>query len=420
MESPFWLWLSLFLIAVLLLVIWSIRRHRSPVLHVHSEHGIDKLMPSLSGLSLSTSVEGNTVDVLENGAFFDVLLERIAAARKSVHFETFLWKPGQLGARLAAAFIERARAGVPVRVMLDAQGSKTIEKETVAFMREAGCKVRFFHKHSVYTLGVLNDRDHRKMCIVDGKEAFVGGHCITDDWLGNAEDHQHNSDVSVWLHGPIVHSIQGAFSENWAGETGELFVGDDYFPVLEKVGDISVFAAFVKPENSAPAVKILHHSVLCLARERIWIQNPYFIPKVEAIEALGAAVKRGVDVRVLMPATSGSDSPMVQHAGHRHFETMLKLGVRLFEYPHTLLHQKAMTVDGCWSAVGSTNFDDRSFDTNDEITLGILDKGIAARLDGIFEKYVARAEEIKLEQWKKRGVLRRLKANAAYLINDLL
>jgi cardiolipin synthase len=309
---------------------------------------------------------------------------------------------------------------VTVRIMLDAQGSKTIEKDLVNRLREVGCKVRFFHKRSVYTLGVMNDRDHRKLCIIDGREAFVGGHCVTDDWLGDAEDHRHNSDVSVWLHGPIVHTIQGAFSENWAGETGELFVGDEVFPVLARQGEIPIHAAFLKPENSAPAVKILHHAVLCLAREKIWIQNPYFIPKVEAIEALGAAVKRGVDVRVLMPATSGSDSPLVQHAGHRHFENMLKKGVRLFEYPHTLLHQKVMTVDGCWSAVGSTNFDDRSFDTNDEITLGILDPGIAAQLDAIFEKYVARADEIKLEEWKKRGVVRRVKANLAYLINDLL
>jgi cardiolipin synthase len=420
MESSFWPWLSTVLIIVLVLAIWSIRRHRSPRLKVHAESGIARLMPSLSGLTLGSVVEGNSVQVLENGAFFDVLVARIAAAEKTVHFETFLWKPGTLGQTVANAFMERARAGVTVRVMLDAQGSKTIEKDLVNRMREAGCKVKFFHKRSVYTLGVMNDRDHRKLCIIDGREAFVGGHCITDDWLGDAEDHQHNSDVSVWLHGPIVHTVQGAFSENWAGETGELFVGDEVFPVLHKAGDIAMHAAFLKPENSAPAVKILHHTVLCLAREKIWIQNPYFIPKIEAIEALGAAVKRGVDVRVLMPATSGSDSPMVQHAGHRHFETMLKLGVRLFEYPHTLLHQKVMTVDGCWSAVGSTNFDDRSFDTNDEITLGILDKGIAAQLDGIFEKYVKRADEITLEQWKKRGVVRRVKANLAYLINDLL
>jgi cardiolipin synthase A/B len=420
MSDNLWIWLSLALIAILVIVIWSIRRHRSPVLQVQTDAGIDKLMPSLSGLTLSTSVEGNSVEVLENGAFYDVLEQRIRAARKSVHFETFLWKPGTLGDRMAAAFMDRAQAGVTVRIMLDAQGCKKIEQDKVQRLREAGCKVKFFHKHSIYTIGVLNDRTHRKICIVDGSEAFVGGHCITDDWLGDAEDHLHNSDVSVWLHGPIVHSIQGCFSENWAGETGELFVGDDFFPVLQKVGDVSIHAAFAKPENSAPAVKILHHTALCLARRKIWIQNPYFIPKQEAIAAFGAAVKRGVDVRVLMPSTSGSDSPLVQHAGHYHFEQLLKLGVRLFEYPHTLLHQKIMTIDGCWSAVGSTNFDDRSFDTNDEITLGILDKGITEKLDAIFERYARRAEEIQLEQWHKRGVLHKLKANAAYLINDLL
>ena len=420
MDSPFWLWLSFVLVAVLLLVIWSIRRHRSPILRVQSESSFDKLMPSLSGLTLSTSVEGNTVEVLENGAFFDVLAQRIAAATQSVHFETFLWKPGRVSDRMAAAFMERAAAGVTVRILLDAQGAKKIDKDMVARLREAGCKVKFFHKRSLATIGVLNDRDHRKLCVVDGREAFVGGHCITDDWLGNAEDHEHFADVSVWLHGPIVHTIQGVFSENWAGETGELFVGDEFFPVLHKVGDIPIHAAFVKPENSAPAVKILHHTCLCLAREKIWIQNPYFIPKAEAIEAMGAAVKRGVDVRVLMPAASGSDAPMVQHAGHRDFEKMLKCGVRLFEYPHTLLHQKIMTVDSCWCAIGSTNFDTRSFDTNDEITLGILSHDVTARLDAIFERYLQRAREIRLEDWRHRGVLHKLHDHAAFLLNDLL
>ena len=267
---------------------------------------------------------------------------------------------------------------------------------------------------------MLNDRDHRKMVIIDGREAFVGGHCIVDEWLGNAEDGLHYGDVSVRLHGPIVHSVQGAFSENWAGETGELFVGDDVFPELKPAGDVLIHAVFAKPENSAPAVKILHHTAICLARKRIWIQNPYFIPEPDAIEAFGQAVKRGVDVRVLMPSASGSDNPMVQHAGHRNFERLLKRGVRLFEYPHTLLHQKVMTVDGVWSAIGSSNFDDRSFETNDEMTLAIRDAALTQRLDRIFEKYVPRAQEVELERWQKRGAGHKLKDNAFYLLNELL
>jgi cardiolipin synthase len=307
-----------------------------------------------------------------------------------------------------------------VRVLLDATGSKKIGKAATRQMRDAGCKVHFFHKRGLRNLGVLNDRDHRKIVILDGREAFVGGHCIVDEWLGNAEDGVHYGDVSLHLRGPIVHSVQGAFSENWGGETGELFVGEHFFPELQPAGDSLIHAAFIKPQGSAPTVKILHHTAICLARRRIWIQNPYFIPEPEAIDAFGQAVKRGVDVRVLMPSTSGSDNPMVQHAGHRNFEKLLECGVRLFEYPHTLLHQKIMTVDGVWSAIGSSNFDDRSFETNDEITLSIRDPALAQRLDAVFEKYVPRATEIELERWRHRGIWHKAIDHFFYLGNELL
>ena len=420
MSGPLWGGILLALVVVQILVIWSIRRHRDPSLQIECDDLIDDLMPSLSGLTLGTAVAGNKVEVLENGAFFDVLIERIRAARHSVHFETFLWKDGQLGRRVADALIDRARAGVQVRVLLDAQGSNKAGREVVERMCNAGCRVTLFHKTRLRNIGVLNDRDHRKMVIVDGKEAFVGGHCIVDEWLGNAEDGQHYADVSAHLHGPIVHSLQGAFSENWAGETGELFCGDDVFPELEPAGDVRIHAVFAKPENSAPTVKILHHTAICVARKRIWIQNPYFIPEPDAIDAFGDAVKRGVDVRVLMPSTSGSDNPMVQHAGHRNFEKLLKCGVRLFEYPHTLLHQKIMTIDGVWSAIGSSNFDDRSFEINDEISLSIANQALAARLDAIFEKYVRRAHEVDLDRWRRRGWWHRLTDHTFYLLNELL
>ena len=420
MDLSWWAWLSWALVALLVLAIWSLRRQKAPKLQVKCDSPIQDVIPSLAGLTLSTPVPGNSVELHENGAFFDKLEERIRAARKSVHFETFLWKDGELSKRLVAAFVDRAESGVAVRMLLDATGSRKMAKATREQLRGAGVKLKFFHKRSIQNLGLLNDRDHRKLCVIDGREAFVGGHCVVDDWLGNAEDHERFSDLSVHLHGPIVHSIQGAFCDNWIGETGELFVGDDYFPQLEPAGDVLMHAAYLKPSNSASAVKVLHHSVICVARKRLWIQNPYFIPEPEAIDAFGEAVKRGVDVRVLMPAMSGSDSPFVQRAGHRNFAKMLRCGVRLFEYPHTLLHQKAMTIDGTWCAIGSTNFDDRSFETNDEITLGILDEGMARQLDAVFEKYVQRANEIRLEQWERRGLWRRTKEHAMYALNELL
>lgn len=408
------------IIALLVIIIWSMKRHYSPRLKIECDSPIDELIPSLAGLTLSTAVAGNSVELHENGAFFDVLIERIGAAQKSVHFETFLWKDGVLGARLANALSERARAGVQVRVLLDATGSRGVGKATRQQLKDAGCRLVFFHEKKFRNIGVMNERDHRKLVVIDGREAFVGGHCIVDTWLGDAQDKQHYADLSVHLHGPIVHSIQSAFSENWGGQTGELFVGDDVFPQLEPAGDVLIHASYAKPEGSAPAVKILHHTVLCLARKKIWIQNPYFIPEPEAIDAMGAAVKRGVDVRVMMPATSGSDNPMVQHAGHRNFEKLLRCGVRLFEYPHTLLHQKVMTVDGVWSAIGSSNFDDRSFDTNDEITLGIKDLALAQRLDAVFEKYAPLCKEIELQAWNKRGLWHKAKDNMFYMFNEVL
>ena len=408
------------IVVLLAVVIWSIRRHRDPRLRIECSAPIDQLMPSLAGLTLGTALAGNSIELLENGAFFDVLLERIRSAEKSVHFETFLWKDGSLGRRMADALSERAHAGKQVRVLLDAEGSKEVGEAALARMKEAGCHVVLFHEWTLRNIGVVNDRDHRKIVVIDGREAFVGGHCIVDTWLGDAEDGEHVADISVRLRGPIVHSIQSAFSENWVGETGDIFAGDDVFPPLERAGDVLIHAAFTKPESSAPAVKILHHTAICLARKRIWIQNPYFIPEPEAIDAFGEAVSRGVDVRVIMPSAGGSDNPMVQHAGHRNFEKLLRCGVRLFEYPHTLLHQKVMTIDGVWSAVGSSNFDDRSFETNDEITLGVLDPATAQRLDAIFEKYVVRCQEIDLEAWSKRGLWHKLKDNAVYIINELL
>jgi cardiolipin synthase A/B len=407
-------------VLLLSIVIWSIRRHRDPKLHIDCDAPINELMPSLAGLTLGTAVPGNAVEVLENGALFDVLLERIRSAQKSVHLETFLWKEGVLGQRVSDALSEQARAGKQVRVLLDAEGSKDVGKAALRQMKEAGCRVVLFHKKALRNIGVLNDRDHRKIVVIDGREAFVGGHCIVDSWLGDAQDSEHFGDISLRLRGPIVNSVQSAFSENWAGETGELFAGDGVFPPLEPAGDALIHAAYVKPEGSAPAVKILHHTAICLARKRIWIQNPYFIPEPDAIDAFGGAVARGVDVRVMMPSAGGSDNPMVQHAGHRNFEKLLRCGVRLFEYRHTLLHQKVMTIDGVWSAVGSSNFDDRSFETNDEITLGILDPATAQRLDAVFEKYISLADEIKLEAWRKRGLWHKLKDNAFYMLNEIL
>jgi cardiolipin synthase len=414
--------LALGIAFIALLLLWSVRRHRSPSLELRCEDDVNALARSLAGLSLGELVQGNAVKVLRDHRFFDAVENEVRSAHMSVHLENFLWKEGQVSTRMANVLAEAALRGVTVRVLLDAMGGRRMGSATRQQLRDAGCKLAFFHRWSIRNLGVLSDRDHRKLVIVDGVRALVGGHCYTDAWLADLDTSSGLKayDISVLVDGPIVHSLQSAFSENWAGETGELFAGGGVFPALKARGDISMHAAFAKPERSAPAVKILHHSAICMARQRIWIQNPYFIPKPEAIDALGAAVKRGVDVRVLMPSIDATDNPVVNLASRRNFGKLLRCGVLIFEYQKALVHQKVMTVDGLWSAVGSSNFDDRSFDTNDELTLGIFDKAIAAELDGLFEEFLADAKQVSLHTWEHRPLLRRVQEHACYSARQLL
>jgi cardiolipin synthase A/B len=406
--------------AMLVLALWSTKRHRDPHIQVKCEAGIDALVPSIAGLSLGVEVEGNSVEILKNGEFFDVVMKEIASARKSIHFESFRWKQGKLGEKLVDALCGRARAGVTVRVLVDAKGCDSMGDEACPKLVKAGVKFARFHPLKPRYIGVVNQRDHRKILVLDGKTAFVGGHCIVDEWMGEGDDKCHYRDLSVRLQGPAVHQVQATFSENWVGTTGELFAGEDYFPKTEARGDLKVHVAAMRPAGSAPAVKILHHMVICTATRRLWIQNPYFLPEPEAIDAMGEAVRRGVDVRVMVPTAEASDMPMVQHAAHRNFGKLLAAGVRLFEFPTTLLHQKVMTVDGVWSAVGSTNFDDRSFEINDEITLGIHGKSFAKQLEDLFEEDQKVCREVDAKEWEKRGTLHKLKDNFYYLWNEML
>lgn len=414
--------LALLIVAIVLLamLIWSIRRHRDPALQVDCDAPLAELMPSLAGLTQSSIYGGNSVELFGNGAFFDAMFDEIRAATRSVHFETFLWREGVLGQRLVDALVERRRAGVAVRVLVDGDGGKQRGEDVERRLLAAGCLFATHHPRHWRNVGVLNERDNRKLVVLDGRVALVGGHCIVDSWLGDAEDSSRVRDLGVRVRGPAVHAVQAAFSGNWVEDTGELFVGDDAFPLLQRHGDTDIHVASLKPEGSAPAVKVLHHLVVCVARERIRIQNPYFLPDDEAIEALGQAVARGVDVRVMVPSASASDMPIVQHAAHRNFHRMLARGVRIFEYGKCLLHQKVMSVDGVWCAVGSSNFDDRSFETSDEITLGIRDAALAAQLEAIFDSDCRHCVELELDTWMARGAWHRAKDNLLYSFNELL
>lgn len=186
---------------LLAIVLWSTKRHRDPHIHVKCEAGIDSLVGSLAGLSLGTVAEGNSAEILLNGEFFDVVMQAIAKAKKSVHFESFLWKQGKLGEKLVEAFCERAKAGVTVRVLVDAKGCDSMGDGVCEKLVAAGVKFGRFHPLKLHYIGVMNQRDHRKILVIDGKTAYVGGHCIVDEWKEEKEGKGPYRDLSVRLRG---------------------------------------------------------------------------------------------------------------------------------------------------------------------------------------------------------------------------
>lgn len=419
-EVPTWLVvLACILFPFLLLVIWTVKRRRDAHFHYEHEADFDSLIPSVVGATHASLVEGNSVEILENGRFFESLFEAMRAAERSITLEAFLWKPGKVADETLQILTERSRAGVAVRILLDGNGGK-IEKQELQLLRDAGCRIDLYHSIHLGNVGVLNNRDHRKIVVVDGRIGFLGGHCFTDDWLGDAKSVKEFRDISVRLEGPIVAELQSAFLENWIEETGDVLLGDAFFPKLSQAGKVKAHLVYVSPSGRSSSVELLHYVAIGGATKSVLIQNPYFVPDPEMIRELVQAVARGVDVRVMLPAAEVTDSPIVQHASHHRFGALLEGGVRIFEYQRTLLHQKVLVVDGVWVSVGSCNFDDRSFELNDEVTLGIADDGIAQRFTEIFEGDLRDCREITADEWEKRTFKHRATDLAAFVVNEQL
>ncbi|HEX6096460.1 MAG TPA: cardiolipin synthase [Thermoanaerobaculia bacterium] len=422
MKVPVPVWVLVVLavaILVLTVMLWSVKRRRRPHLKLDPT-GLDDLVPSIAGLTQGTCVHGNSVELVQDGAMWDRVLRDIAAAKETVNYETFLCKEGELTRRIGEALCAKAREGVQVRVLFDGSGGKNFGKQGLQDLCDAGVKVHKYHPFRFSNLGLLNNRDHRKIFVIDGRIGYVGGHCLTDNWLGQAQDKQHFRDISARVEGPVVAQLQSAFAENWIEETGEVPGGTNFFPRLEKVGDTDAHVVWLSPSGSPSTLKLLHYILIRSAKERLRVQNPYFLPDPDARKALLEAVERGVDVRIMLPSAHASDAPFTQHASHHHFGTLLKGGVKIVEYNRTLLHQKVIVVDGKCASVGSTNFDDRSFEINDEVSLVVYDEKVARELEETFEKDLKDATPVDLEHWKKRPATHKLRDFFSFLFNEQL
>jgi cardiolipin synthase len=365
-------------------------------------------LPSTQAVDGPSLVGGNRVSILENGIeIFPAMLSAIAAAEKSVHMEMYIFWSDGVGARFRDALAERAQRGVEVRVLLDGVGSpKGLARKDVAILRRAGARVEFFRPVRPWMLDVLNRRTHRRILVVDGRVGFTGGVGIADVWDGNADSPEHWRDTQVRIEGPAVAQMQSAFQENWSEVTGELLVGEKYFPALQAVGTVPATVVASAPREATSPSEILYSVAISAAERTISIANSYFVPNDPSVALLVAAATRGVNVRILVPGVI-NDLPITKAGGRAKFGPLLRAGAKIYEYQPTMMHAKMMIVDGLFALVGSTNFDNRSFRYNDEIDLAVSDEGFARRLEESFEVDLTKSRPYTYEQWLKRPLLKR-------------
>ncbi|HYU34403.1 MAG TPA: phospholipase D-like domain-containing protein [Thermoanaerobaculia bacterium] len=417
-----WLLVLWGIVTVLLgVMLWTNLRERNFKVRVPDLSSFEEALPSIAGMTRALIVPGNSADILQNGdEFFPALLESIRTARETIHFETYVWWSGDICDEVAEAFAARAREGVEVRIMIDAIGTQKMSKELRQLMLDAGCKVARYHPIRLKDIGQLNKRTHRKLAIFDGKTGYVFGHGVSRLWLGHGQDKEHWRDTGVRLRGPIVNGLQSVFAQHWIEETEEVLVGERYFPQIESAGTCRAHVLSGAPLGGISDLELMVKMAMATTQKELIIQNPYFISDGEMVDLLSRAVRRGVEVKVMVPG-SITDSPIVSHAGHRHFEEILDCGVRLFLHEKTLIHQKIMIIDGIWSHVGSTNLDDRSFDINEEVGVGIVDEEVAGRLKEAFEEDLKSCVELKAKDWKKKYTFgHRVVDMACYLISGQL
>ena len=347
-------------------------------------------------------VPGNKVDTLLNGdQIFPAMLSAIRGAKKTITFETYIYWSGTIGKEFADALSARARDGVKVHVMVDWVGSQKMDAALLDEMKEAGVELRKYHPLAWYTLDKLNNRTHRKLLVVDGRVGFTGGVGIADEWSGHAQDPDHWRDTHYRIEGPAVAQMQAAFIDNWSQVSGVILNGPEYFPRIDDAGPQMAQLFHSSDEGGSESTHLMNLLSIAAATKSIDLSMAYFVPDQLAMDALLDAIKRGVRVRIVVPG-SHTDASLVRRASRALWGPLLRAGGQIFEYQPTMFHCKVLVVDGLWTSVGSTNFDNRSFRLNDEANLNIRDAGFAARQVADFEADLKHSRRVTLEEWSGR------------------
>jgi cardiolipin synthase len=365
---------------------------------------------TLEGVVGIPATEGNQIAVLHNGdEIFPAMLDAIKGAEHTIDFLTFVYWKGEIGTEMADALGRRARAGVRVRVLLDAWGSRPIEGRLIDEMIKSGVQLRWFRPLSRVRLGEVNHRTHRKVLVVDESVGFTGGVGISDLWRGDARNEHEWRDTHFRVEGPAVDGLRAAFLDNWAETDPAIFdIEHDRFPVQPKPGDSIIQCVRGASATGGSDLNSVFRTLLDLTQRRLRVTTAYFVPDDDLTTRLCSAATRGVHVQILLPGPF-ADKRFVQLAAELDYETLVEAGVELWNFQPSMMHAKTMTVDGLVANVGSANFNARSLKCDEEINMVVFDPSIVRTLDGHFDDDLERSVRIDPQRWKRRSLLQRAK-----------
>ena len=392
---------------------------------------LDKQLALEQSIVGSPLILGNKATLLQNGAAtYAAMFAAMRKAQDHINLESYIIEDDEIGRQFADVLIEQQRRGVQVNVMYDSVGGFNTPKAFFERLTQVGIQVLEFNPvNPLATKGAwrLNHRDHRKLLVVDGRMAFIGGINISSVYASGSVVRRRakaNGNTVAWrdthlqIEGPVVGEFQQMFLQTWAKQLGPPLVDRAYFPVLTVQGHAMVRALGSTPDDPYSLIYLTLLSAIGNAEQSVYLTNAYFVPDPQLLTALNDAVRRGVDVKLILP--SHSDSALVFHAGRAHYAVLLQGGVKIYEREGALLHSKTAVIDGVWSTVGSTNLDWRSFIDNDEVNAVILGRAFAGQMQAMFAKDLEASQAIELQAWRARALPLRLKEWLAHVVERLL
>ncbi len=392
---------------------------------------LDKQIALEQAIGDSPLLLGNKVTLLQDGAAtYPAMFAAIRNAQDHVNLESFIFEDDEVGRQFADLLLEQQGRGVQVNIIYDSVGAINTPKAFFSRLTESGIAVLEFNPVDPISIAMpwlMYNRDHRKLLIVDGRTAFIGGINISSVYSSGSvvkRDAEPGGNATAWrdtdlqLEGPVVGELQKLFIETWEKQQGAPLAAKEYFPELTAQGKDIVRAIGSTPDDPYSLIYLTLISAIGNAEKQVYLTNAYFVPDPQLVKSLLDAAGRGVDVRLILP--SHTDSAVVFHAGRSHYTTLLEGGVKIYERRGALLHSKTALIDGVWSCVGSSNLDWRSFLDNDEINAVVLGRDFAQQMQAIFANDLEASEAIDLESWQRRPLLFRIKEWMARAFGRLL